>query len=60
MCGPQEELNTCGIDIVPICTDAPDIRPLTGGGGGLEPSQIGVGSLAFQFGRQIYHAKSRG
>ena len=26
------------------------------GGGGLEPSQIGVGNLAFQFGRQIYQS----
>ena len=31
-----------------------------GGGGDLEPSQLGVGNLVFQFGRQIYHAKSRG
>ena len=30
------------------------------GGGDLEQSQIGVGNLAFQFGRQIYRAKSRG
>ena len=31
-----------------------------GGGGDLVGSKFDVGNLPFQFGRQVYHAKSRG